>query len=98
MPDALTSIGNFFSSPAGKALSEIAGLGATGAGLVGNLAADRQRAEAAKLAEANAKLTPQQLGNMVTGATAPLNAGLVQAVTQNVNANLAEQGLSEAPG
>jgi hypothetical protein len=98
MPDLLSTIGNFFGSSAGKGLSEIAGLGATGAGLVGNLAADRQRSQAASLAQKNANLSPQQLATMVTGATNPLNANLVQAVTGNVNANLAEQGLSEAPG
>jgi len=98
MSELLGSIGNFFSSAAGKGLSEIAGLGATGAGLVGNLAAEHQRAKAASLAEKNANLTPQQLGTMVSGATQPLDRALVQAVTGNVNANLAEQGLSQAPG
>jgi hypothetical protein len=79
-------------------LGEVAGLGATGAGLIGNLAADHQRSIAAKEAQANANLSPQALGNEVTAATAPLNASLVQAVTGATNANLAEQGLSEAPG
>lgn len=98
MSELLGSIGNFFGSSAGKVLGEIAGLGATGAGLVGNLSADAQRAKAAKLAAANANLTPAQLGAEVTQATQPLNANLVQAITGNVNANLAEQGLSQAPG
>lgn len=98
MPDVLGQIGNFFSSSAGKGLGEIAGLGATGAGLAGNLLADRQRAAAAKQAQANANLTPAQLGAQVTQATQPLNANLVQAITRNVNANMAEQGLSQAPG
>jgi hypothetical protein len=98
MSDLLGNIGNFFSSAAGKGLSEVAGLGATGAGLVGNLAAERQRAAAASLAQKNANLTPQQLATMVNGATLPLNQQLVQAITGNVNSNLAEQGLSEAPG
>ncbi len=98
MSELLGSIGNFFGSSAGKGLGEIAGLGATGAGLIGNLAADRQRAAAAKAAQANMNLSPGQLGTMVSGAEQPLNRALVQAVTGNVNANLAEQGLSEAPG
>lgn len=98
MSDLLASVGNFFGSSAGKGLGEIAGLGATGAGLVGNLAADRQRAAAAKAAQANMNLTPQQLSAMVSGAEHPLDKALVQAVSGNVNANLAEQGLSEAPG
>ncbi len=98
MSELLGNIAGWFGSPAGKGLGEIAGLGATGAGLIGNLAADRQRAAAAKAAQANMNLTPGQLGAMVTGAEQPLNAALVQAVTNTTNANLAEQGLSEAPG
>jgi hypothetical protein len=98
MPDFLGQIGSFFGSPAGKGLGEVAGLGATGAGLVGNLLADQQRSAAAKQAQANMNLTPQQLASMVSSATQPLNRGLVQAITGNVDANLAEQGLSQAPG
>jgi hypothetical protein len=98
MSQLLGNIGTFFGSPAGKGLGEIAGLGATGAGLVGNLLADQQRSAAAKQAQANANLSPQQLAAMVSGAQQPLNRGLVQAITGNVDANLAEQGLSQAPG
>jgi hypothetical protein len=98
MSDFLGSIGSFFGSPAGKGLSEIGGLGATGAGLVGNLLADKQRAAAASAAQRNMNLTPQQLSAMVTGATQPLDRSLVQAVTNTTDANLAEMGLSEAPG
>jgi hypothetical protein len=96
--DALGKIGSFFSGSAGKGIGTLAELGATGAGLAGHLSADRQRSEAAALAQKNANLTPQQLAQMVSGAQQPLNAALVQAVTGNVNANLAEQGLSQAPG
>jgi len=98
MSEMLGNVAQFFSSPAAKALSEIAGVGATGAGLVGNLLADRQRSQAAAAAKRNMDLTPAQLGLQVQQATQPLNAALVQAVERNVNANLAEQGLSEAPG
>jgi hypothetical protein len=98
MGQILGNIGNFFSSPAFNTISKVAGLGATGAGLAGNLSLEAQRANAEKQAEANAKLTPAQLGSLVTGATQPLNAGLVQAVTNTTDANLAEMGLSQAPG
>lgn len=98
MTQILGSLAGWLGSPAGKGLGEVAGLGATGAGLVGNLLADRQRAQAAAAAKANMNLSPQQLGTMVSGATQPLDRALVQAVTGNVNANLAEQGLSQAPG
>jgi hypothetical protein len=96
--DSLASIGSFFGSPTGKGIGTLAELGGAGAGLYGNISADQQRAAAAKQAQANANLTPQQLSAMVSGAQQPLNAGLVQAITGNVNANLAEQGLSQAPG
>ena len=96
--ELLSTIGTFFSSPGGKGIETLAGLGSAGAGLYGNISADQQRQEALNQAKANAALTPQQLGNMVTGATAPLNANLVQAVTGAVNANQAEMGLSQAPG
>jgi hypothetical protein len=98
MPDFLGQVGNFFSSGAGKGLETLAGLGATGAGLAGNLSAEAQRSAAASAAQKNMNLTPQQLAAQVSAAQQPLNAGLVQAITGNVNANLAEQGLSEAPG
>lgn len=98
MPDFLSNVAGFFSSGAGKGLETLAGLGATGAGLAGNLSADAQRAAAAKQAQANMNLTPQQLAAQVSSATQPLNANLVQAITGNVNANMAEQGLSQAPG
>ena len=98
MAGTLGNIGSFFSSGTGKGLESLAGLGATGAGLYGNISADQQRAAAAKQAQANMNLTPAQLSAQVNAATQPLNAGLVQAVTGQTNANLAEQGLSEAPG
>jgi hypothetical protein len=98
MSQTLGSIGSFFSGPTGKGIGTLAELGATGAGLAGNLSADKQRQDAASAAKANMNLTPQQLAQMVSGAQQPLNAALVQAVTGNVNANLAEQGLSQAPG
>lgn len=98
MSDFLSNVGNFFGSSTGKGLESLAGLGATGAGLYGNLSAEAQRAAAAKQAQANANLTPAQLAAQVNQATQPLNANLVQAITGNVNANMAEQGLSQAPG
>lgn len=98
MSEVLGSLGSFFSGPTGKGIATLGELGATGAGLFGNISADRQRAAAAKQAQDNMNLTPQQLAAMVSGAQQPLNKGLTQAVTNNVNANLAEQGLSQAPG
>lgn len=41
---------------------------------------------------------PEAISNMVTKATKPLEAGLVKGTENIVNASLAEQGLSQAPG
>jgi hypothetical protein len=98
MSELLGSIGSFFSGPTGKGLETLAGLGSAGAGLYGNISADQQRQQALNQAKANANLSPAQLAQMVSGATAPLNANLVSAITQRVNANQAEMGLSQAPG
>jgi hypothetical protein len=102
MPEMLSSIGSFFSSGAGQGIEKLAGLGLAGAGLGGNIAAEHDRSkELAYLQQqqqANASLTPAQLAAKVSQATAPLNAGLVQGVENQVSGSLAEQGLSEAPG
>lgn len=99
MPGLLGSLGSFFGPGGGaSALLPLAGLGATGAGLIGNIQNDQERQQALNQAKANAALTPSQLSSMVSQATQPLNSSLVQAITGQTNANLAEQGLSEAPG
>ena len=98
MSQLLGSIGSFFSGPTGKGLETLAGLGAAGSGLYSNISADQQRQQALNMAKANANLSPQALAAMVSKATVPLNSQLVQAVTGATTANLAEQGLSQAPG
>jgi hypothetical protein len=98
----LGNIGNFFSGPAGQGLSKIASLGATGAGLFSNIAANRQQSQEANLLMKQqqdiANTTPAQLTAEATQAAGPLNAGLVQSVTNATQGNLAEQGLAESPG
>jgi hypothetical protein len=102
MSELLGSIGSFFGSSGGKGIMDIAGLAGTGLGLAGNISAEQQaqqqRNYLTQQEQANASLTPAQLASKVSAATAPLNAGLVQSVENNVSGNLAEQGLSEAPG
>lgn len=98
MGNMLSSLGSFMGSDKGQGLMSLIGLGTTGAGLYGNIAAERQRQQAANAAKAYMNLTPQALAGRVAAAEQPLNQNLVRAVTGNVNANLAEQGLSEAPG
>lgn len=98
MSELLGSLGSFFSGSTGKGIATLGELGATGLGLAGNLSADKQRQQAADAAKANMNLTPQQLAAMVSSAQRPLDAGLVQAISGKTNANLAEMGLSQAPG
>ena len=98
--DALQSLGTFFASPGGKGLESLAQIGATGAGLYGNLSAEhQQQQEANYLKQQQALLAdPTKLAQEVAGATQPLNRALVSDVSNNVSGTLAEQGLSQAPG
>jgi hypothetical protein len=102
MSDLLASVGNFFGSGAGKGLETLAGLGTAGAGLLGNISAEQQaqKEENFLTGQQNqiAALTPQKLSQMATSAAAPLDAGLVQAVENQVGGNLASQGLAQSPG
>jgi hypothetical protein len=100
MSDTLAQVGQFFSGPSGKALGEIAGIGATGAGLAGNIANERARSkELDYLKQQQAALAnPTVLAQEVASATQPLNRALVESVGNQVSGTLAEQGLSQAPG
>jgi hypothetical protein len=92
MPEALSSIGNFFSQNGGT-VAKLGEVGLAGAGLGGNLAAEHQKAQLLKQLQ-----NPQALANQAAGMAQPLNAGLVQAVNNQVGGNMAEQGLSQSPG
>ena len=98
--EALSSLGKFLSGPGGQSLLKVGEAGMTGAGLVGNILNERSRSsELDKLKKAEATLAdPTKLSSEVRAATQPLNAGLVQDVTNQVSGTLAERGLSQAPG
>jgi hypothetical protein len=100
MPEAISNIGNFFSNPAFQNLLKVGELGATGAGLVGNILNERSRSqELNKLKSAEATLAdPAKLSSEVRAATQPLDQGLVSGVENAVSGSLAERGLSQAPG
>jgi hypothetical protein len=98
--DAFSNIGKFFGSDAGQGLLKAGEVGATGAGLIGNILNERQRSgELDYLKKQQAALAdPTKLAQEVAAATQPLNRGLVQSVGNTVSADLAEKGLAEAPG
>lgn len=98
--EALQAISKFFSGPSGSALTKIAEIGATGAGLFGNLSAERQRSQELDYLkkQQNALGDPRKIAADVAGATQPLNRALVQSIENQVSGTLAEQGLSQAPG
>lgn len=70
----------------------------TGAGEIGNILADRKRAELLSQENKWASLTPQQLSAKIAAATQPLSAGLTQSVGNVVQAQMGERGLAQAPG
>lgn len=70
----------------------------SGVGLGGNILNSVQQGKVASQAEKNANLTPQQLSTEVNQATQPLSAGLVQAINNQVQGDMAQRGLAEAPG
>jgi hypothetical protein len=98
--EALQSLGTFFSGSSGQGLTKLAELGATGAGLFGNISAERQRSQELSYLkkQQDAVGDPTKLAAEVAAATQPLNRGLVQSVGNQVEGTLAEQGLAQAPG
>lgn len=106
MADALSNLGGSLGGGGGSGstpgwMKLLLG-GLTGAGELSNILASRQRSQAVsrllgqeKAAEA---LTPQQLSSRVSAATQPISQGLTNDVTNTVQAELGERGLSQAPG
>lgn len=76
----------------------ILGIGAGGAGLIGNIMNSVQQGDVASQAAHNAHLTPEQLGTMVSKATQPLDRNLINTVNNQVQGDMASRGLAEAPG
>lgn len=98
--DAISSIGNFFSSGPGAGLLKVGELGSAGAGLVGNILNERARSnELGRVSAAEKTLAdPTALAKQVAAATQPLDTGLTESVGNAVDASLAEKGLTQAPG
>lgn len=98
MSETLAKISSMFggSGSAGSGILDLAGLGTAGSGLIGNILNERQRSD--QINQLKSLENPNTLAKDVVSATQPLNSGLVQSVGSQVNANLASQGLSQAPG
>ena len=98
--DALGALGSFFASPGGKGIESLASLGLTGAGLAGNLSAEHQQQQELNYLKQQQGAIPDAttLAADVSKATLPLNRGLTETLTNNVQGTLAESGLSQAPG
>lgn len=83
-------------------LTKILPLASFGMGTYGNIKSGQaQQGNLDTLLAAQKKwaaMSPQQVSQMVMGATQPLNQGLVQGVGNQVNAMMGERGLSQAPG
>lgn len=79
-------------------LANIATIGTTGAGLVGNILNSITRGRAISSLEGINKLTPEQLASRVSRAAQPLDRALVENIQNQVQADVASRGLAQAPG
>lgn len=101
----MDSINNLFSPDSflGKLLTSPAlKVGLIGSGAIGNIMANRARNQvlSSEMAQMNAlnKLTPAQIVSGISSLQHPLNSNLVKSVGNTVSGQLAERGLSQAPG
>lgn len=93
MSDALSSIGQFLGSGAGKAVET----GATaGTGLLQNLMANREAQKKQSFVE-NLIQNPAAFSKFVSGFQQPLTAGLTADVARSTDAYGAERGLGSSP-
>jgi len=84
-----------------EAIGKIANIGTlatSGLGLVGNIMNSITRGKAIGRLEDINKLTPQQLAAKVAAARQPLDRALVENIENQVQADVATRGLSQAPG
>ncbi len=95
MPDAIAGLPALL-----QTIAPILAIGTTGAGLVGNILNDRTQSQQQGVLRADQKVlnSPQLFNQQVAAAQAPLSSGLVQDVTNTVDANAAASGTAQAPG
>jgi len=73
-------------------------LATAGAGLGGNILSSIQQGKVASQAEKNAELSPAALAGRVSAAEQPLDRSLINTVNNQVQGDMAQRGLAEAPG
>lgn len=93
MPDALTSIGQFLSSGAGKGLLTA---GTTGAGLAQNLLANNQAQKKQNFVQ-DLITNPAKFSAYVKSFEQPLQAGLTADISRQTDAYGGERGLGSSP-
>ncbi len=95
MPDALAGLPALL-----QTLAPILAIGTTGAGLAGNILNNRTASQQQGVLKSDEKVlnSPQLFNQQVAAAQAPLSSGLVQNVTNTVDANAAASGTAQAPG
>jgi hypothetical protein len=106
--EAISSIGSLFSGIKDMGSStmplwqKIAGLGAGGAGTIGNILASNKRNQVLQqeldVQKQLMGLTPSAMAAGASQLERPLSAGLTSSVGNAVQGYLAERGLSQAPG
>ena len=95
MPDALAGLPQMLQS-----ILPILGVGETIAGVTGNIMNERTASQQQGVLKADEKVlnSPTLFNQQVAANTAPLNTGLVQDVTNTVDANAGATGTAQAPG
>jgi len=93
MPDALSQIGSFFTSGAGKAVE---GGAAAGTGLIQNLLANREATKKQNFVE-SLITNPAKFSQYVASFEKPLTAGLTADISRQTDAYGAERGLGSSP-
>jgi hypothetical protein len=96
--DAFKSIGSFMGGGGGQALQA----GNLGMGLLSNIMGARDQGKERDFLMQRqrylASLSPQDISQMALSATKPIDEGLRQSIFNSVQGDMAQRGLSQAPG
>lgn len=96
MSQILSGLPGALGGKTGQGIGDILKLVMGGSGILGNLLQSRSAANRQAMLDSLAK-NPAKLAALINSAKQPLSQGLVQGVTNNAQAQLAERGLSSSP-